>query len=128
MFVQSVNGGNQVIIADLLQAIAPKFFGKEPDPEKVKEFEEILKKSKDMLENHFLKDTKFIAGDEISIADIQAVCEFTQFWMVHVNPTEGYPRLAQWMKDVQAALGPSFDEVHQVVYTNRDSNVFKGMM
>ena len=107
----------------MLQAIGPKIFGRKEDSEKVKELEEVFKKCKDMFENHFLKDTKFIAGDEISIADLQAVCEFTQFWMVHVDPTEGYPRLAQWMKDVQAALGPSFDEVHQVVYTNRDANI-----
>ena len=53
------------------------------------------KKSKDMIENYFLKDKKFIGGDEISIADLQAVCEFTQFWMVHIDPGEGYPRIAQ---------------------------------
>ena len=79
-----------------------------------------------MIENYFLKDKKFIGGDEICIADLQAVCEFTQFWMMHLDPGEGYPRISQWMKDVQAAVGQEvFDEVHQFVYLNRDNNVFE---
>ena len=83
------------------------------------------KKSKDMIENYFLKDKKFIGGDEISIADLQAVCEFTQFWMVHIDPGEGYPHIAQWIKDVQAAVGQEvFDEVHVFVCSTRDNDFF----
>ena len=107
------------------QVIFPKLFGAPANPDKVKELEEVLVKCKEMMETYFLKDTKFIAGDEISIADIQAVCEFTQFWMFHVDPTEGYPKLAQWMKDVQAALQPAFEEVHAFVYATRDQGTFK---
>ena len=95
-----------------------------PNPEAVKELEGILKKSKDMMENYFLKDRKFIGGDEISIADLQAMSEFTQFWMVHIDPAEGYPRIAQWMKDVQAAVGLTFDKVHKTAYDIRDQNIF----
>ena len=95
-----------------------------PNPEAVKNLEGTLKKSKDMMENYFLKDKKFIGGDQICIADLQAMSEFTQFWMVHIDPTEGYPRIAQWMKDVQAAVGPAFDEVHKVAYDVRDQNMF----
>ena len=91
----------------------------------MKELEGSLKKSQDMMENYFLKDKKFIGGDEICIADLQAVCEFTEFWMMYIDPTEGYPRLAQWMKDVQAAVGPAFDNIHKVVYATRDQNVFQ---
>jgi glutathione S-transferase len=102
----------------------PKFAGFTPDPEAVKDLEGTLKKSKDMMENYFLKDKKFIGGDEICIADLQAMSEFTQFWMVHIDPTEGYPKIAQWMKDVQAAVGPAFDTVHKLAYNIRDQNMF----
>ena len=79
-----------------------------------------------MIENYFLKDRKFIGGDEICIADLQAMTEFTQFWMMHLDPGEGYPRISQWMKEVQAAVGQeAFDEVHVFVYSMRDKNVFK---
>ena len=84
----------------------------------------MLKNSKEMLENYFLRDRKFIGGDEISVADLQAVCEFTQFWMMHIDPAKDYPRIAQWMKDVQTAVGPVFDEVHKFVYATRDQKVF----
>ena len=112
-----------------MQVFGPKFFGHAmPDPKKVKDMEALLQRSKEMLDTHFLKDSKFIAGSKISIADLQAVCEFTQFWMMHVDPTVGYPRIAQWMKDVQEALSPTFDEVHVIVYAVRDSNKLKGTL
>ena len=98
--------------------------GTKPDPKEVAELEGILVKSKDTFENYFLKDSKFIAGDQISVADLQAICEFTQFWMMHIDPAEGYPKLAQWMKDVQAELKPVFDEVHKIVYQTRDTNLY----
>jgi glutathione S-transferase len=105
--------------------VAPILIGGTPNPDKLKDLEGVQKRSKDMLENYFLKDKKFIGGDEICIADLQAVCEFTQFWMVHIDPCEGYPRITQWIKDVQAAIGQEiFDEVHVFVYSMRDQNMF----
>ena len=89
----------------------------------------MLMMSKDVLESYFLKDHKFIHSDEISIADIQAVCEFTQFWVAGVDPFEAdRPRLAQWMADCQKELQPHFDEVHKMVYEARDKGIFKGKL
>ena len=102
-----------------------RLLGKEADPVRMDIVEGILKKSKRMMENYFLKDSKFIAGNDISIADLQAVCEFTQFWMVGVDPAEGYPRIGQWVMDVQTYLQPHFDEVHMMVYMARDRGIFK---
>ena len=81
-----------------------------------------------MLESYFLKDYKFIHSDEISIADLQAVCEFSQFWVAGVDPFEDRPRLAQWMNDCQKELQPHFDEVHKMVYVARDKGIFKGKL
>ena len=54
------------------------------------------------------------------------MCEFTQFWMMHIDPGEGYPRIKKWMKDVQTAVGQeTFDNVHTFVYHMRDMNVFE---
>ena len=63
------------------QLFSSTMTGKEGDPEKIKETTAVLSKSEKMLENYFLKDTKFISSNEISIADLQALCEFTQFWL-----------------------------------------------
>ena len=102
--------------------------GKDPNPAILEETTDALETSKNMLESHFLKDHKFIYSDEISIADIQAVCEFTQFWVAGVDPFEDRPRLSQWMADCQKELQPHFDEVHKMVCAARDKGIFKGKL
>jgi glutathione S-transferase len=110
------------------QVFAKSLTGKDPNPTALEESEKILQKSKKMLESYFLKDHKFIHSDEISIADLQAVCEFTQFWVAGVDPFKDRPRLAQWMKDCQEQLQPHFDEAHKMVYYVRDKGTFKGKL
>ena len=111
-----------------MQIFAKILLGKDPNPVIVEEATEALKKSKNVLESYFLKDHKFIHSDEISIADLQAVCEFSQFWVGGVDPFEDRPRLAQWMKDCQKELQPHFDEVHTSVYDARDKGTFSGRL
>ena len=102
--------------------------GDEADPKRLEETEKMFKKSVDMLENHFLKDHKFLVSDKISIADLQAVCEFTQFWAAGVDPISDKPRLAEWLASCQKSLEPHFDDVHKMVYMARDKGVFKGKL
>ena len=102
--------------------------GIEPDPERTKELQGFLKRSVRQLEQYYLKDHKFIHSDEISIADLQAVTELTQFWALGLDPVEDKPRLASWMADCRDALQPTFDEVHNMVYWSRDQGLFKGKL
>lgn len=102
--------------------------GKETDPKRIEELEKLLRKSVRMMENYYLRDHKFIHGDEISVADLMAVTEFTQFWAMGVDPAEGKPRLSRWMGDCREALQPTFDEVHSMVYMARDRGLFKGQI
>ena len=97
--------------------------GKEADPQRTIVLKALLVKSKNDLEAYFLRGRRFICGDEISIADLQAVCELTQFWVVGIDPTEGRPVIARWMDDVQATLQPHFNEVHNMVYMARDRSL-----
>ena len=101
----------------------PNLLGREGNPERLAQLEALLGKSKKMLETYFLRDRRFICGDEISIADLQAVCELTQFWVAGADPSEGRPVIARWMDDVQATLQPHFDEVHNMVYMARDRSL-----
>ena len=39
---------------------------------------------------HFLKDSKFIYGEEISVADLEALCELTQSWMADEHFEDDY--------------------------------------
>ena len=102
--------------------------GLEPDPKQIQELREIFKQTMQQLEDYYLKDHKFIHGEEISIADLQAVTEFTQFWLLGLDPIEDKPRLARWVADCRDALQPTFDEVHSMVYSIRDQGLFKGIL
>ena len=102
--------------------------GIEPDQKKKEETMAALRRSEKLLEGYFLKDTKFINSDEISIADLQAMCEFTQFWVTGVDPFEGKPKLAKWMDDCKKELSLHFDKVHKMVYYLRDKGTFKGKL
>lgn len=100
----------------------------EPNEAKIKESLDTLRKSEKMLEDYFLKDTKFISSDEISIADLQAVCEFTEFWVTGMELFQDKPRLAKWMEDCKNELHPHFDKAHEIVYRVRDKGTFKGKL
>ena len=92
---------------------------------KVEEFEGMFKSSIKLLEEYFLKDTKFINSSEISIADLMAVCEMTQFWLVGEDGIEDRPRLQKWLEDCKEALSPHFDKVHECIYYLRDNGIEK---
>ncbi len=102
----------------------PKFTGKEPSAELLEITERTKKKSLKILNGYFLKDTKFILSSEISIADLQAVCELSQMWMVGEPLEAEYPNMERWVTDCKDQLGTHFDAVHKFVYYARDSNFF----
>ena len=107
-----------------LQHMCPKFGMKYTD----EDFAEATKTHQStlrMMEEHFLKDTKFIHSDQISIADLLAVCEFTQFWMTDEKDVmSGRPKITQWLANVQSALSPYFDEVHEMVFDHKKLGTF----
>ena len=111
-----------------MQAFEPKMKGIKPDPKRIKELLGKFKQTVQQLEDYYLKDHKFIHSDEISIADLQAVTELTQFWALGLDPVEDKPRLARWVADCRDALQSTFDEVYSAVYSIRDQGLLKGML
>ena len=93
---------------------------------KVQESEVILEKTLRLLEDYYLKDTKFINSSEISIADLMAVCEMTEFWLVGEDAIKDRPRLQKWLDDCKEALSPHFDKAHKEMYRIRDEG-FKNL-
>ena len=90
--------------------------GRPVNTEKIEEGYKSLQSVFKLMEEHFLKETKFINSDQISIADLLGVCGLTQLWMTDEDVTADRPRIAQWIADVQSTLSPHFDEVHKMVY------------
>ena len=93
--------------------------GQPRDEAKVAERTEILKDSLDMIENYFLKDKKFVAGEEISIADLEFLGEITQYWLAGLDIYKGRPNTEKWLEECRKLLAPHFDQIYQVVYERR---------
>ena len=74
-----------------------------------------LRASLDIVENYFLKDKKFVAGEEISIADLLFVGEVCQYWVANNEIYKGRPNMERWMEDVQKVLSPHFESIFQKV-------------
>ena len=111
-----------------LQILYPSMTGKEPDKKRVEESQTMLAKSLSLIESYFLKGNKFISSEEISIADLQALCELTQFCITGVDPWEGKPRITQWMADCKKELEPHYEDVHKMIHVARDRGIFKGKL
>lgn len=106
--------------------IHPIFKGCEAEPALLSASEDTLKKALAKLNDYYLKDSKFIYGEEISVADLQALCELTESWTVEIKYEDDYPNLKRWVADCQKELGETFEEVYQTVYQIRDSKALMG--
>ena len=83
---------------------------------------ETLRKSLDIFNDNFLKE-KFIYGAEMSVADIQALCELTQHWMVGNNVYTGYANIERWVADCIKELEPVFEKVYQRVRDVKEKQI-----
>ena len=52
--------------------------GIQRDPMMIKEFEKMMEINLDLMENVWLKDNLFLAGDKMTAADIFGACEVDQ--------------------------------------------------
>nr|XP_014289953.1 glutathione S-transferase theta-1-like [Halyomorpha halys] len=71
-----------------------------------------LDRSCDLIDKIWLQDHNYIAGEEISIADIVAATELEQLAMTDYDPRKGRPRLEAWMVRVRQETNPLYDVVH----------------
>ena len=90
-------------------------FPKQPlDQQKVDKGIEDLNRAVKHIDEYFLKDKPFIAGEEISVADVLAVCELTHLQAVELETLyTSNPKVDAWIKRVTDKLNPDFDEVNK---------------
>uniref|UniRef100_A0A8C1MNJ4 glutathione transferase n=1 Tax=Cyprinus carpio TaxID=7962 RepID=A0A8C1MNJ4_CYPCA len=103
-----------------LQEVIFPMMGQPTNPAKFEKALADLNGTLDMLENMFLKRQPFLCGDEISLADLLAVCELMQPLCSGRDILKDRPKLLSWRSRVQSALSDSFDEAHSVVYQIRE--------
>ncbi|CAB1321589.1 unnamed protein product [Coregonus sp. 'balchen'] len=109
----------------LMEVLLPQMTGQPTDPLKVERALADLSDTLEKLENMFLKRQPFLCGDDISLADLLAVCELMQPLGGGRDILKDHPKMLSWKSRVQSALGDSFDEAHRVLYSLRDRSKAK---
>ncbi|KAJ7309715.1 hypothetical protein JRQ81_007777 [Phrynocephalus forsythii] len=98
----------------LAQALVPLFLGHPLPPEKLAELAGNLDEVVKVFEEKFLQDRPFIAGQDISLADLVAIVELMQPVAAGHDVFRGRPKMAAWRSRVEAALGKElFQEAHK---------------
>ncbi|KAM8842510.1 glutathione S-transferase theta-1b [Synchiropus picturatus] len=99
-----------------LRLLIPKVLGTNVSQDKMDGALEDLNHSLSLIEHKFLQDRPFIAGDQISLADLVAIVEVMQPVGSGLDVFEDRPKLSAWRDRVQAAIGKElFDEAHQPI-------------
>ncbi|XP_028451371.1 glutathione S-transferase theta-1-like [Perca flavescens] len=105
-----------------LRVLIPKGLGVEVPQDKLDAALEDLNNSLKLIEEKFIQDRPFIAGDNISLADLVAIVEIMQPVGAGLDVFDGRPKLSAWRDRVRAAIGTElFDEVHQAVLGAKDN-------
>ncbi|XP_029915274.1 glutathione S-transferase theta-1a [Myripristis murdjan] len=100
----------------LLKVLFPAVMGSAVQKEKLDAALEDLDQSLGLLEEKFLQNKPFIAGDKISLADLVAIVEIMQPVGTGMDVFEGRPKLSAWRDRVKKEIGAElFDEAHKVV-------------
>ncbi|KAJ7988130.1 hypothetical protein DPEC_G00320430 [Dallia pectoralis] len=100
-----------------LRVMIPHIVGVEVPKDRVAWILEDLEGALTVLEEKFIKDTPFIAGEEISLADLVAIVEIMQPVAAGLDVFEGRPKLSAWRDRVKMEVGKDlFDEAHKGIF------------
>ncbi|XP_031984229.1 glutathione S-transferase theta-1 [Corvus moneduloides] len=108
-----------------IKVLIPLFTGQPLPSEKLQEVMEGLSTSLKQFEERFLQDKAFIIGNEISLADLVAIVELMQPVGVGCDIFEDRPRLREWRRRVEDAVGKElFFQAHEMILNIKElSNI-----
>jgi glutathione S-transferase len=86
--------------------------GKSVEPKVAEKTTSDLETTLDQLENIWLKDHRFLAGDKISIADLSCYGEIANLYPTKYD-LKKRPKLANWISELEKL--PHYDEVHSIL-------------
>ncbi|XP_062038056.1 glutathione S-transferase theta-3-like [Lepus europaeus] len=99
----------------------PVFLGQAVPPETLAATLAELDRCLQLLEDKFLRDQPFLAGPQISVADLVAITELMHPVSAGCRVFESRPKLAAWRQRVEAAVGKDlFWEAHAVIMKAKD--------
>ncbi|XP_037932041.1 glutathione S-transferase theta-4-like, partial [Teleopsis dalmanni] len=102
-----------VACTDLFQQkwLVPYLEKTQPNNNSVNHATKRLEHTLNDFEKLFLNSKKFIIGNNISFADLSAICEIDQPKSIGFNPFSNRVKLARWYESVRDELGPFYKEV-----------------
>jgi len=100
-----------------LKYLLPTMMGKVASESRLAEAKKQMDQTLDFLSSVWLNPSKqkFIAGNEISVADLLAICELEQTRLAGVDPCEGRPNIKLWMDLVKQETQPHYDDAHLIL-------------
>ncbi|XP_070760732.1 glutathione S-transferase theta-2 [Enoplosus armatus] len=104
----------------ILEVLLPAQSGSQADEVRLIRALSELDDTLDKLESMFLRRQPFLCGDDITVADLLAVCELMQPLGGDRDVLQQRPQLQRWRSRVQSAVGESFNRAHAVLYAVRD--------
>ena len=103
------------LCASFLQVIEPRAMNKPVDTRKLARFKSELVKSLDYIESYYLKERRYLCGDDVTLADLLCICELQQPIAAGFNVYAQRPQLQAWMERVRDRLQPHFDDASVMV-------------
>ncbi|XP_059511145.1 glutathione S-transferase theta-3-like [Stegostoma tigrinum] len=109
----------------MFRSLLPVLTGQPMPKDRMDEAVEDLQTSIQILEDKFLQDRPYIAGQEVSLADLVALVELMQPIATGFDPLEGRPKLIEWRERVKCAVGKElFDEAHAEMMKDKELSNF----
>ncbi|GJQ73308.1 GstT1 [Trypoxylus dichotomus] len=96
--------------------LIPTRFKKPPNEKAIATSEQQMVECLNGFEKVWLARGPFIAGNEVTAADLWAACEVEQPRICGYDPREGRPTLNAWIERVKTHFNPTYDKVHGPLY------------
>jgi len=94
--------------------------GLQVSEQELQKAEKELVKCLQAIEKIFLKDSPYLAGDQVTIADISAFSELYQLELVNYDWRSRYPNINKWANRIQSL--PHYDHVFKVLHRVKKSS------
>ena len=94
----------------------PRLLGRSVDEKRIERGQMQVARAMEIYDEYFLKNTPFISSDELTIADLLAVCEFSQFEILPPNFVDLSIKVEEWIARCKESLGSDYHDTHSIIY------------
>ncbi|XP_013105437.1 glutathione S-transferase theta-1 isoform X2 [Stomoxys calcitrans] len=86
-----------------------------PSVKKLTKLQEDMENSLKLVDKIWLKNSDFVSGSKLSVADLFGACEIEQIKLAKYDVSEKFPNISSWLARVREEANPFYDEGHKYV-------------